>query len=189
MATIGSQFDPIANFLTNPQEVHVVAQPSILDNDTHWQVFESDEQISLFIQNSGEFADQMQPKVKEAYGDQIIQVKSNKIPNGLITLENLFDHDDAKNDKQKFTANKGDYTEMLVGNGRTLKVGKQVSPKDRERLAFYCDEYLGMIAWSYEDLKGYNSSIIQYTIELVDGAKPVRQKKTLVNPKIETLIA
>lgn len=41
----------------------------------------------------------MQSKVKEDYGDEIIQLKSKKLSNGLITLENLFDHDDAKNDK------------------------------------------------------------------------------------------
>lgn len=131
----------------------------------------------------------MQPKVKEAYEDQIIQLKSNKIPNQLITLENLFDHYDAKNEKQKFIADKGDYIEMSVGKGRTLKVGKEVSPKDKERLAHYCDEYLGVIVWSYEYLNKYNSSMIQHTIELVDGAKLVWQKQRPVNPKIETLMA
>lgn len=142
----------------------------------------------MFIHHSGEYADQMQPKVMEAYGDQIIQLKSNKLLNGLITLENLFDHDDAKNDKRKFTADKGDYIEMTVGNGRTLKVAKEVSPKDKERLAHYYEEYLGVIAWSYNDLKGYNLNIIQHTIELVDGAKQVQQKQRPINPKIEALM-
>ncbi|XP_059065935.1 uncharacterized protein LOC131857409 [Cryptomeria japonica] len=112
MATIGSNFDPTMDFLVNPQVVGIIIRLSIPDNDTHWQVFENDEQIALFIQNSGEFAHQLQPMVKEAYGDQIMQLKSNKLPNGLITLENLFDKDDAKRDKRKLTADKGDYTEM-----------------------------------------------------------------------------
>lgn len=64
----------------------------------------SNEKITLLNQNSGEFVDQLKPKVKEAYGDKIIQFKSNKISNGLITLENFFDLEDAKNDKRKLTA-------------------------------------------------------------------------------------
>lgn len=94
----------------------------------------------------------------------------------MITLENLFDHDDAKNDKKNLTSNKGDYTEMLIGTGRVLKVGKGVSPEDQKRLAQYYDEYEGILAWSYDDLKGYDPSIIQHTIELIDEAKSVRQK-------------
>lgn len=112
--------------------------------------------------------------MKEAYRDQIIQLKSNKLPNGLITLENLFDHDDANNDKRKLTASKGDYVEMLIGSERVLNVGKGVSPEDWKRLAQYYDEYEGVLAWSYDDLKAYDPSIIQHTIELVDGAKMVQ---------------
>lgn len=160
MATIGSHFDPVVDLLVNPQAISVIIRPAIPDNDTHWQVFKSDEKTTLFIQNSREFADQLQPKVKEAYEDQIIQLKSNKLPNGLITLENLFDCDDARNDKRNLMADKGDYIDMSLGNGRILNVRKEVPPEDRERLARYCDEYMGLLAWSYEYLKGYNSSII-----------------------------
>lgn len=166
MATIGSQFNPVMDFLINLQVICVIVRLTIPDNDTHRQVFESDKQIVLFIQNSGEFANQLQPKVKEAYGDQIIQLKSKKLPNGLITLEILFDHDDVRNDKWKLITNKGDYAEMSLGNGRILKVVNQVPSKDRERLARYCNEYMGILSWSYEDLKGYNYSIIQHTIEI-----------------------
>lgn len=131
----------------------------------------------------------MQPKVKEDYGDWIIQLRSNKLPNGLITLENLFDHDDAKNDKWKLTADKGDYIKMSVAGERMLKVRKEVPLEDRKRLTWYCDEYVGVLAWSYEYLKGYNPNIIQNMIEIADGAKPVRQKQRPVNSKIESLMA
>lgn len=132
----------------------MVVCSDIPDNDTHWQVFESDEHISLFIQSLGEFVDQLQLKIKEAYGNQVIQLRSNKLPNGLITLENLFDHEVAKKDKRKLTTNKEDYAEMSVDSGRVLKVGKDVSFKDRKKLARYYDEYEGFMACSYEDIRG-----------------------------------
>lgn len=189
MATIGAQFDPSTSLLTRSQVVGLFVHPTIPNNDTHWQVFESDEQIALFIQISGEFFDQLQPKVKEAYRNQVIQLKSNKLPNGLITLENLFDHEEAKNDKQKLTTNKEDYVEMSVGSGRVLKVGKYVSSEDKKKLARYCDEYEGVLAWFYDNLRGYDPNIIQHTIELANEAKPVWWKQRPVNPKIESLIA
>lgn len=65
---------------------------------------------------------------------------------------------------------------MSLENGRILKVEMEVPSEDIERLAWYCDENVGVLTWSYEDLKGYNSSIIQYTIEFDDGAKSVWQK-------------
>lgn len=63
------------------------------------------------------------------------KLRSNKLPSNLITLENLFDHEDAKKDKRKLTTNKEDYTEMSIGSGRVLKVGKGVSSEDRKKLA------------------------------------------------------
>ena len=44
--------------LENPKEkyqIEVRHRPSILDNVDHWQVFENDEQINMFLQMSGEF--------------------------------------------------------------------------------------------------------------------------------------
>ena len=40
----------------------------------------------------------------------------------------------------------------------------------------------------YDDLKGYDPRLFQYTIDLIDNVKPVRQKQRPVNPKIEPLM-
>lgn len=132
MATIRSQFDPALALLENKNSVWVIVRPSIPYNDIHWQVFEGDEHIAMFIYKFGEFADQLQRKVFEAYDDQVIQLKTNKLLKGLITLENLFDYEDSRNDKRKFTIDKEDYTELHVGDGWKLKVGKDVPQCDRD---------------------------------------------------------
>lgn len=189
MAIIGSHFYPATQLLGNEHSVQIVVRPVVLDNDIHWQVFESDEHIAIFIQKSEEFADQLQPKVSKAYGDQEIQLKTNKLPKGLITPKNLFDYEDGKNDKKKFTIDKGDYTELQVEDGWKLKVGKDVPQRDRERLIHFCDEYVGVITWSYDELKGYNLEVMQHTIELEEGENHVRQKQRPINPKIESLMS
>jgi hypothetical protein len=46
-----------------------------------------------------------------------------------------------------------------------------------------------VVAWSYNDLKGYDPEIIQHTIELTDESKHVRQNQRLINLKIKSLMA
>lgn len=75
-----------------------------------------------------------------------------------------------------------------VRNGRKFKFGRNVPQKYKERLRSLCTKYENFISWTYDDLKGYDSSIIQHTIDLVEGFKPIWQKKMPVNPKIEALM-
>lgn len=117
-----------------------------------------------------------------------MELKSNKLPKGLVTLDFFFDCDDAWNDKWKFVADKSDYVDLWVSDGRNFWVGKNVSHHDKERLISFCEKY-GVVAWSYDDLEGYDPDIIQHTIELTKGAKLVRQKQRPINPKIEALMA
>ncbi|KAH9315552.1 hypothetical protein KI387_024179, partial [Taxus chinensis] len=84
---------------------------------------------------------QVQLKIEEAYGDQVIQLKTNKPPKGLITLESIFDFDDANTYRRNFTKVKEDYVELEVANGKKLKVGKLFTQKERERLVAICHKY------------------------------------------------
>ena len=93
---MGAQFDiPEKISKENIQQhVKIVVRPSILDDHTNWQVFESDEQILSFLLEEYIFSVSNQDKLKQYYDDQIIQLKSNKLQKGLITLESIFSRDD-----------------------------------------------------------------------------------------------
>ena len=43
-------------------------------------------------------------------------------------------------------------------------------------------EFQDVFAWSYEDLKSYDTSVIQHTIPLKEDQKPFRQKLRRINP-------
>ena len=81
--------------------------PSLPDNVKFWNVFENDDELSKFLQVVDEFSDMNidqenlnmeeshRPKLKEKVGKQnIVQLPSNHIPQGLVPLEELFDHND-----------------------------------------------------------------------------------------------
>ena len=48
--------------------------------------------------------------------------------------------------------------------------------------------YTDVFAWSYEDIKEYDTSIIQHTIPIKPGEKPFRQKLRRVNPMLLPVI-
>jgi len=43
-------------------------------------------------------------------------------------------------------------------------------------------KYKDVFAWSYDDLKTYDTSIIEHNIPLKHGIKPFRQKLRQINP-------
>ena len=49
-------------------------------------------------------------------------------------------------------------------------------------------EYIDVFTWSYDDLKAYDKKIFQHIIPLREGAKPVKQKIRMMNPKLKPLI-
>ena len=77
---------------------------------SHWQVFEEEKQINRFMEMSGEFenvktnqenmfekeesAEPIPEYLTQLAGKDIIQLKSNTIPRGMVPLEEIFDSND-----------------------------------------------------------------------------------------------
>ena len=90
---------------SNKFEIHVKHHPTIPNNQRYWQVFQDDEEINDFLQNKGKFKETLidvenddgkgngldEVQINEI---DMLQLKINIIPKGLIPLEELFDQDD-----------------------------------------------------------------------------------------------
>jgi hypothetical protein len=129
--------------------------PHIPKNIESWQVFPSDERISSFIQN-----EPYNPK-------EIISIEDNKIPKGLTPLKSSFSSSDVGN-KEK---HKEEESKRKVGETMSLNIGKPKSPKnikigaqcsDQEKMKFskMLDEFQDVFSWSYEDIRGFDPSLI-----------------------------
>lgn len=46
-------------------------------------------------------------------------------------------------------------------------------------------KYKNVFAWNYEDLKTYDTSIIQHTIPMISDEKPIHQKLRKIHPNLE----
>jgi hypothetical protein len=99
-------------FPSRKYEVDVKYRPTVPDNIKYWQVFEDDKQIESFLKMENEFENM---NIDEEYDDEevdaaaftkdgyfenqiagrdIVQLKRNIIPKGLVPLEKLFDNND-----------------------------------------------------------------------------------------------
>ena len=135
--------------------MEIVNRPSIPDNTKYWQVFEDDMQINRFLEMSGEFVNthidgdsadsenflDIEEEGEEAFdtgmlknslgGRDIVQLKRNRIPRGLIPLESLFDQNDVARDPKVEPAmdDVEDVDINTKGDPKIVKLSKKLPTK------------------------------------------------------------
>ena len=122
-------------------------------------------------------------------GKDIAQSKSNHIPRGLIPLEKLFDQNDVRDPKVKPAENVVE--DKNIGteeNPKIVKLSKKFPAKEKDEYVNLMKKYTGVFAWSYDDLKEYDTSIIHHTIPIKPREKPFRQKLRRINPMLSPII-
>ena len=63
-----------------------------------------------------------------------------------------------------------------------------LSIHQEEELCNILRENLDVFAWNYNELKTYDTSIIQHTIPMIDNEKPIQQKLWKIHPNLENQI-
>jgi hypothetical protein len=196
LATSTSVFK-IPIFPNKKYDIEVKHVPTMPNNIKYWQVFEDDKQVERFIQMSDEFVNvniddecccnedertiarsNKDPFQNQIAGRDIVQLKNNIIPKGLVSLEKLFyENDVARN--PKITANDEDVEDFNIGtqeNPRIIKLLKLLSPEIKQRYIKLMKDFPNVSAWSYEDLKFYDTRVIHHVIPLKEYQNPFKQK-------------
>ncbi|XP_059066420.1 uncharacterized protein LOC131857730 [Cryptomeria japonica] len=154
LAVSASLLVPHPKFVEDIYRVELIYRPNVPDNSDSWQVFENDKKINNFMQSvdmffamyfEGSDAECKEFSLERAkeLPDGIMQLKGNKIPKGLVSLEHLFDRNDAyKNNKEK------------------------------ERFISLLVEFKDVFSWCYDDLKNFREGKFKHQIPLKPGASP-----------------
>jgi len=93
------------------------------------------------------------------------------LPKGLNPLEDLFDSNDVTK-KPKMEPLKLDIKECDIGfeeDPKMIKISKSLPPNEKVKYIELLKEFQDVFAWNYEDLKSYDTSIIQHTIPLKEN--------------------
>ena len=112
-----------------------------------------------------------------------MQLKGNHIPRGLIPLEKLFDQNYvAKDPRMKPIEYFVEYKNIGAEDHlNIIKLSKNLFTKTKEYYVSLMKKYTDVFAWSYEDLKEHDTSIIEHTIPINPSEKPFKQKLRRAN--------
>jgi ribonuclease HI len=186
--------------------IEVKCRPVVPNNIRYWQFFGNDEQIEIFLQSKNEFecanidvnSDDEKENVdkiglqeinKKQEDLDILQLKDNILPRGVVPLEELFDFNDVAK-KPKIEPTRKEVEDCNIGiekEPKMIKLSKYLPPVQKHKYIELLKEFIDVFAWSYEDLKSYDTSIIQHKIPIKEYKNHFKQKLR-INPKLMPLI-
>jgi hypothetical protein len=101
--------------------------------------------------------------LKAVTGHDIVEMKTNHIPRGLVPLESLFDN----NDVSRGAAMKNQEEEIkdcnigTAENPKIINLSKALVAEQRDRYVSLIKKFVDTFAWSYvKDLKTFDTHII-----------------------------
>ena len=120
------------------------------------------------------------------YYHNIIQLSNNFIPKGLIPLEKMFDQNYVLRNPQSISSEE-DIEEINIGTNddvKSIKICASLDPEIKTQYLKLLQNYKNVFAWTYDDLKTYDTSLIQHKIPLKPEAVPYQQKLRRINPSL-----
>ena len=71
---------------------------------------------------------------------------------------------------------------------KNINLGKNCIATERATFMKLFKEYKDIFTWTYEDLKTYDTKIIQHVIRLKENANPFQQKLRKMHPSLKPLV-
>ena len=116
---------------------------------------------------------------KKALQDAANASKGNLIPKGVVSLESLYDlQNHFWGPVNVKTHNSTLFHEKIyLGTERDLKyvnLGTCCTPQERKAFICLFKQYRDVFGWTYNELKTYDTWMIQHVIPIKEGAKPFK---------------
>jgi hypothetical protein len=140
-----------------------------------------------WIMQKGENPEKFQDKITN---NHMIFLKNNQIPRGLIPLESLFDQDDIPLNSTLIPQPE-EVEDCNVGTNedpKMVKISKYLQAQIKSKYIEFLRQYKYSFSWSYDNLKTYDTSIIEHKIPLKHGIKPFRKNIRHINPILLSMI-
>jgi hypothetical protein len=100
----------------------------------------------------------------------------------------LSDPEEAYLEKIKTVVSPTDYGKEEVGQGKTFYIRNDIKEEEREEYARILKEYSYVFAWAPTDLEGIPAELGEHSINLQEGAVPVRQCQYRLNPRYSLMV-
>lgn len=166
LANAAARFTPLGDGFS----IEIVYKPAVLDNITNLRIFNDDQQILDFMTSAKVFKDAaIDEEEHERSLQEVDSRKGNTIPKGVVMLEKLFDIQNwfrgPPNTKTQSTTLSHEQINLgTKSNPKCINIGLGCSPNERQALITLFKRYRDIFAWTYDDLKTYDTRIIQHLI-------------------------
>jgi hypothetical protein len=106
----------------------------------------------------------------------MLVLKNNQIPKGLIHLERIFDQNDMplKSTLQPQPEEVEDCDIGTKEEPRIVKISKYLPPEIKGKYATLLKQYKYVFIWYYDELRTYDTTVIEHKIPLKLSVKPFR---------------
>jgi hypothetical protein len=71
---------------------------------------------------------------------------------------------------------------------KNVNIGAQCTDEEKLKFTKLLHEFQDVFSWSYEDLRGFDPTLIQHAIHIKGGIKLVRKKQRPINPILEATL-
>ncbi len=146
---------PHLEFKSDTYRIEMIWRPRVPNNVNHWQIFDNDAQLRDFTECAGNFVDTFfegSDNDGKLVGEEltklgeVIQLKGNRIPKGLVSLEHLFGRKDDSAMKRENDPNKDlkEHDKINIGNEENPKwipIGQTCSEREKDKLSKLLTKY------------------------------------------------
>lgn len=108
----------------------------------------------------------------------------------MVPLEKLFDQNDVAK-TPRVVPIESEVEDFNIGTAqypKLIRISKKLPKEERREYLALLKKYSKVFAWKYEDLKVYDTSMIQHTIPIKEYEKPFRWKLRRINHLLLSLI-
>ena len=102
----------------------------------------------------------------------------------MTPLESSFSSSDVgnkeKHKEEELKRKVGETISLNIGTPecpKNVKIGAQCSDEEKLKFSKLLGEFQDVYAWSYEDLHGFDPTLVHHSIPIKEAMKPVRKKK------------
>ena len=154
----------------NRCSIELLFRPSVLDMITNLQVFDDDQQILECLMNDETF----KGAIIDDEEHQAELKFDNFIPKGVRTLERMFELENKFRRLANVKTHSSSLQFELINLGTEVKpryvnLGKCCSPGEINKFISFFKQCKDVVSWTYEELKTYDTKIIQHVIPIRVG--------------------
>jgi hypothetical protein len=152
---------------------HIRKFLEMVDDVVETHIDQENQNDHTWIMQEGEDPQEFQERITNHH---ILVLKKNQIPKGLIPLEILFDQNDMPL-KSTLQPQLEEVQYCDIGTKeepKIVKISNYLPPEIKGKYVDLLEKYKDVFTWSYDELRTYDTTVIEHKIPLKPGVKPFR---------------